>query len=384
MDNITRRFIKYFLSASVVGTWLTLGVWMWTQYRLGFAEAGVFGILLILIFYVARRIRIDDTVPDQSIVDIGLYVPSVKLCQRVFSASALCFVLGSCCFSTSLIWKSAGWNCSYFLSSIHQQEFAEKVYSYTNAVGNSSFVGVSRIGAKQQSGQTYSQFERENVMLDSVIANVYGAQSKQMGQRYLLHGFHLFDCSETSPAGIDYLKRAFKIFRMHNDWESSSEVLHFLAYPLGASHRYTELRETIESARIVYSRAGYTESTRRDLSLIVSYAEEFGVDCTSERILLHFITVRPSACKCSLDFDLANRYLLVVCFMLMTIVSSMRFLLLCRAQRHWLSASRNSNTVPEYLEQIEKLMVLELAHGNITKADEYSRKSLELATAWKA
>lgn len=59
-------------------------------------------------------------------------------------------------------------------------------------------------------------------------------------------------------------------------------------------------------------------------------------------------------------------------------------LLLLRAKRRWLLASRKSNSVPAYLEQLEKLMILELSHGNLTKADEYSRQSLEIATAWKS
>lgn len=58
-------------------------------------------------------------------------------------------------------------------------------------------------------------------------------------------------------------------------------------------------------------------------------------------------------------------------------------LLLLRAKRRWLLASRKSSSVPDCLEQLEMLMLLELAHGNLTKADEYSRQSLAMATAWK-
>ncbi|MBP6747497.1 hypothetical protein KA344_19875 [bacterium] len=53
------------------------------------------------------------------------------------------------------------------------------------------------------------------------------------------------------------------------------------------------------------------------------------------------------------------------------------------ANRKWLSASRKSTSVPDYLVQMEKLMILELALGNTAKADEYSRQSLAMATAWK-
>jgi hypothetical protein len=46
-------------------------------------------------------------------------------------------------------------------------------------------------------------------------------------------------------------------------------------------------------------------------------------------------------------------------------------------------ALKESQSIAFSLEQLDRLVVFELAKGNLTKADEYSRKSLELATSWK-
>jgi len=59
-------------------------------------------------------------------------------------------------------------------------------------------------------------------------------------------------------------------------------------------------------------------------------------------------------------------------------VAAVRF-----ANRKWLSASSTCTTVPEYLEQLKKLMILELALGHLPEPDEYSRKYLELSASWK-
>ncbi|MBA4077040.1 MAG: hypothetical protein C0508_18530 [Cyanobacteria bacterium PR.023] len=65
------------------------------------------------------------------------------------------------------------------------------------------------------------------------------------------------------------------------------------------------------------------------------------------------------------------------------LVSSWAFGVLVDFRSARLSNNFTLLEVIEYLELMEKLIILELTHGNHTKADEYSRKSLELATSWK-
>lgn len=384
MNRINDQLSKYFLCTVFLSLALMLGATLWAQGWLNFFDVAGYSSVFLLIYLLARQINIAKIqYRTEHWKAVRLQIPPLNYCLTAASCLLFGATLMACCFSTSLVWKYGGWNCSYILANFHQQALAERVYSVTNAWQDSSFVGASGACEKRRPKQTVAQFEQENFALDSVIANVYGAQSRRMARRYFLHGLHLFDCSETSPLGMDYLKRAFEIYQLHKDPNSSIEVLQFLAYPQGASHKYAELRATIKSARVLYSQSGCSESARRDLELIVFYAEEFGVDCTSEHILLQLVPARPTARTGLLDSALAFWCLWSIALVAALILATLRSVLLFCSNRKWLSASRKSTSVPDYLVQMEKLMILELALGNTAKADEYSRQSLAMATAWK-
>jgi tetratricopeptide (TPR) repeat protein len=261
-------------------------------------------------------------------------------------------------------------------------ELAERIFQVTNGTGERSFAVESGIGERPRPGQTQLSFESENIELDTIVARVYGSQSRTMANRYLCHAYRAEGAFENYKAASSYFKSALGIYRTHDDPEKCLEILHFLAYAQGENGEFDELRENLKTSLRMLFQANLSPSAKRNFSTVTYYADEFGIDVCRENLLLSRLPLSATTHTKETDVSFLDCTLFSL-LLLIPFIRPLRTCLLKRARFKWESALQQSDSRLSSIEQLDRLIVLELFLGNRTKADEYSRKSLEVATSWK-
>lgn len=285
-------------------------------------------------------------------------------------------------FVSGLVWRYGGIDSAHFASACRQMELAERIFQVTNGTGERSFAVESGIGERPRPGQTQLSFESENIELDTIVARVYGSQSRTMANRYLCHAYRAEGAFENYKAASSYFKSALGIYRTHDDPEKCLEILHFLAYAQGENGEFDELRENLKTSLRMLFQANLSPSAKRNFSTVTYYADEFGIDVCRENLLLSRLPLSATTHTKETDVSFLDCTLFSL-LLLIPFIRPLRTCLLKRARFKWESALQQSDSRLSSIEQLDRLIVLELFLGNRTKADEYSRKSLEVATSWK-
>jgi len=298
--------------------------------------------------------------------------------QLVLCVSLLC---GSV-FVSGLVWRYGGIDSAHFASACRQMELAERIFKLTSGTFGRSFAVESGIGERPRPGQTQLSFESENIELDTIVARVYGSQSRTMANRYLCHAYRAEGAFENYKAASSYFKSALGIYRTHDDPEKCLEILQFLAYAQGENGEFDELRENLKTSLRMLFQANLSPSAKRNFSTVTYYADGFGIDVCRENLLLSRLPLSATTHTKETDVSFLDCTLFSL-LLLIPFIRPLRTCLLKRARFKWESALNQSDSRLSSIEQLDRLIVLELFLGNHTKADEYSRKSLELATSWK-
>jgi tetratricopeptide (TPR) repeat protein len=285
-------------------------------------------------------------------------------------------------FVSGLVWRYGGTDSAYFASACRQMELAERIFQLTNGTGERSFAVESGIGYRPRPGQTQLSFESENIELDTIVARVYGSQSRTMANRYLCHAYRAECAFENYKLAASYFKSALAIYRIYDDPEQCLEILQFLAYAQGENGEFAELRENLRTSLKMLFQANLSASAKTSFSLVTYYADEFGIDVSRENLLLSSLPRSATTHTKDTDYSFLD-YTIFSILLLIPFIRPLRSRFFKRARFKWELALTQSDSMLSSIEQLDRLIVLELFLGNLTKADEYSRKSLELATSWK-
>ncbi len=302
--------------------------------------------------------------------------------QRMFCLVVFTFgILLLCLYSTSVVWRDGGRCCAHGLSYLGFVEQAERIFNLTTDRENRSFIDLWCNAKRPATGQTENDFEKQLVVLDNVIARVYGANSRIMARRYNRHADAIYAAFEDHSLALVYGQRAQHLSEVNADWDQSLAALMDNFYIQCKCENWAEVRQAMIVGRTLLAKANYSPNSTWAFSSMVFCAKSIGLDVSSDEVLLARhkpVRIAPTPfCWQGLAIMLFPFTAPYVLLMLVNVV-----VVRC-ANRKWLSASRKSTSVPDYLVQMEKLKILELALGNTAKADEYSRQSLAMATAWK-
>lgn len=308
--------------------------------------------------------------------------PGLRALRRVFQFILFAGLIFASFENTCIASRYGGIDCAYLVSSFQNMELAERIFQVTNGSGERSFAIESGIGYRPLSGQSEFAFESQNIALDTVVESVYGAQSRNLANRYLCHAYRAQGAFENYVLSSKYFKKALGLYQIHADSEKCLDVLQFLTYAQGASGEFDELQEDLKTGLKLLSQANFSASAQSNFSLTVFYADWFGIDVSRENLLLCSLR-RPSSTNIEVPKGIAESILFLSLILSVPITRIGKGFLLQIARRKWLLALKRSNSSLDCVAQLEKLMLLELAHGNLSKADEYSRQSLAMATAWK-
>ncbi len=285
-------------------------------------------------------------------------------------------------FVSGLVWRYGGIDIAYFASACRQMELAERIFQVTNGTGERSFAVESGIGYRPRPGQTQLNFESENIELDTIVARVYGSQSRTMANRYLCHAYRAENAFENYKVAASNFKSALAIYRTYDDPEQCLEILQLLAYAQGENGEFAELRENLKTSLKMLFQANLSASARNSFSLVTYYADGFGIDVCRENLLLSRLPLSATTHTKETDVSFLDCTIFSL-LLLIPFIRPLRGRLLKRARFKWELALQQSDSRLSSIEQLDRLIVLELFLGNHTKADEYSRKSIELATSWK-
>jgi hypothetical protein len=393
MDKYIRFFEKYFLLSSALVLslafiarvlrqlyWHEHVVSQLTNYIIPFVCIGAVGLFLSC----AKPITV---VKKQLWTSLCVEYPFLPGLRTAFRSVVLAFLIGASVFSTSLLWLYGGTVLAYGCDSVHQFELAERIFCATSQTGDPSFSTLSGRGyiANNFQGQNLKDFElaeEENRKLDLAVAHVYGHKSRQMAHRYMIHAFRLERNFSNFQLASTYLKRALSLYKMHNDSEKCLEILGFLSYSQLECNQVLDLQNSLNAAFLLTRYCRFSKSSFNNFLWVRLNAKEAGIDVT--RVDLFAIQPKAEGLVAH-EGDSYPPFLQTVVFggLLILFISLVKKLILCGARKRWLYDLSEPVSIPMTVERLERLVVLELFLGNITKADEYSRKSLELATAWK-
>lgn len=314
--------------------------------------------------------------------DLCIEVPILRLISAARLPLLVFALLSACLYTTCLTWKHCGIACSYGLAALNQTEAAEQVFAWTNADSDQSFIAMSDVGDKVKPSRGLRSCELQNCELDKVLSRVYGPTSLQLAWRLEEHAYQVERDFADYRLAASYFKKSHRLYLQNNDPVKSLNALESLAYCQYSLHDLNGLQNSLDTGRQLLSPAGFDVSALKSFALIIQYAEDRELPVAKERVLLGLIK------KPCLDFsrpeaDRASEVLISI-LLILGFADVMRAYLLHRAKDKWERAFIDSKSIAFSLEQLDRLVVFELAEGNLTKADEYSRKSLELATAWKA
>ncbi|MDP3507570.1 MAG: hypothetical protein Q8T09_06235 [Candidatus Melainabacteria bacterium] len=393
MSKYIRFLEKYFLISSALALslafisrvlrqlyWHELVVSQLTNYIIPFVFIGAVG----LFFSRTKSVAFES---GQLWSYLSAEYPFLPGLRAAFRAVVLVFLAGSAVFSTSLVWLYGGTVLAYGCDSIHQFELAERIFCATGQPGDPSFSTLSGRGyvANHIHGQDLKDFELaedENRKLDLVVANVYGPTSRQMAHRYMTHAFRLESNFDNFQLASTYLKRALAIYKLHNDPERCLKILGFLSFSQVECKQVQDLQNSLHAAFLLTRECHYSQSSCCNFLWVRSNAEAAGIDVN--RVDLAVIGPKAGGLVAR-EVDDYPPILQTVAIgaLLILLIFRGKKLILSGARNRWLCDLAASVSIPGTVEILDRLVVLELFNGNLTKADEYSRKSLELATSWK-
>lgn len=386
MNKYIRFLEKYFLISAPLALVLmciqhVVFSFLWKEFRISILVPYFIDLVLLV---VLSKLMEQKVLPGQS--QLWQYLCSTFPWLWVLRSAGqlvLCVALvyGSV-FVSGLVWRYGGIDSAYFASACRQMELAERIFQVTNGTGERSFAAESGIGYRPLPGQTQLNFESENIELDTIVARVYGSQSRTMANRYLCHAYRAVGVFENYKAASSYFKSALGIYRTHDDPEKCLEILQFLAYAQGENGEFDELRKNLKMSLKMLFQANLSPSAKRNFSTVTYCAAEFGIDVSRENLWLSRLPLSATAHAKETDVFSLD-YTIFSILLLIPFIRPLRTCLLKRARFKWESALKQSDSRLSSIEQLDRLIVLELFLGNLTKADEYSRKSLELATSWK-
>ncbi len=386
MNKYIRFFERYFLISALLALVLmciqhVVFSFLWKEFRISILFPYFIDLVLLVVLskFMAQKVLPGQSQLWQYLCSTFPWLWVLRSAGRIVLCVAL--VYGSV-FVSGLVWRYGGIDSAYFASACQQMELAERIFKLTNGTGERSFAVESGIGKRPRPGQTQLNFESENIELDAIVARVYGSQSRTMANRYLCHAYRAEGAFENYKAASSYFKSALGIYRTHDDPEKCLEILQFLAYAQGENGEFHELRENLKTSLKMLFQANLSPSAKRNFSTVTYYADEFGIDVCRENLLLSRLPRSATTHTKETDVSFPD-YTIFSILLLIPFIRPLRRRLLKLARFKWESALKQSDSMFSSIEQLDRLIVLELFLGNLTKADEYSRKSLELATSWK-
>lgn len=386
MNTYIRFLEKYFLISALIALVLmciqhVVFSFLWKEFRISILVPYFIDLVLLV---VLRKLMEQKVLPEQS--QLWQYLcgtfPWLWVLRSAGQLVLCVSLLYGSVFVSGLVWRYGGIDIAYFASACRQMELAERIFQVTNGTGERSFAVESGIGYQPRPGQTQLNFESENIELDTIVARVYGSQSRTMANRYLCHAYRAEGAFENYKLAASYFKSALAIYRKHDDPEKCLEILQFLAYAQGENGEFDELRENLKTSLKMLFQANLSASAKTSFSLVTYYADEFGIDVSRENLLLTRLPLSGTAHAKEIDLSFLD--CTIFCTLLfIPFIRPLRSRLFKQARFKWEYALKQSDSMLNSIEQLDRLIVLELFLGNLTKADEYSRKSLELATSWK-
>jgi len=198
----------------------------------------------------------------------------------------------------------------------------------------------------------------------------------------MTHAFRLESNFDNFQLASTYLKRALAIYKLHNDPEKCLEILGFLSFSQVEGKQVLELQNTLHAAFLLTTECNYSQSSCCNFLWVRSNAEAAGIDVN--RVDLSVIGPKAGGLVAH-EVDNYPPYWQTAAIggLLILLILRGKKLILSGARKRWLCELAAPVSIPGTVEILDRLVVLELFNGNLTKADEYSRKSLELATSWR-
>jgi hypothetical protein len=123
-------------------------------------------------------------------------------------------------------------------------EIGERIYSLANRSGDQSLATICG-----RSAHDNNLAELKCDRLNTTVATIYGPESRQMANRFLILGFHYQQNFNDYRNSEVCFRRAISIYRLHHDDAKCAQALSFLAYAQIADGDKRGAEDSVRQAR---------------------------------------------------------------------------------------------------------------------------------------
>lgn len=142
----------------------------------------------------------------------------------------------------SLVWYG-GRAIAYVADSVGAYEFGERIYSQTPRSGDTSLASVCGAASHDSNLE-----ELKGERLNHTVAQIYGSQSREMANRYLILGFHYENNFHNYAAAEQYFEKSLLIYRRIDDQVNCVKVLSFLSFAQYQNGEKAKVKQTLGAA----------------------------------------------------------------------------------------------------------------------------------------